>query len=158
MKLAVESSFFVLSPRFLKLVMMAAVAIGVWLGSSSAGAQLTSASVNGTVQDSSGAVIEGAQLNLRNISTGTQRETKSNSTGNYAFLDVTPGTYTLEVTRDGFAKAQQSAVMLSVNQTAKFDFTLTVGSQIQQVTVSAAAAQLETATANLGTVFNKVAQ
>jgi len=157
MKLAVESSFFVLSPRFLKLVMMAAVAIGVWLGSSSAGAQLTSASVNGTVQDSSGAVIEGAQLNLRNISTGTQRETKSNSTGNYAFLDVTPGTYTLEVTRDGFAKAQQSAVMLSVNQTAKFDFTLTVGSQIQQVTVSAAAAQLETATANLGTVFNKVA-
>jgi hypothetical protein len=152
-----RSSFFVVLQRLNIFSAAVLIGVGLLLSSSSARAQLTSASVNGTVQDSSGAVIEGAQLTLRNASTGTQRETTTNSTGNYAFLDITPGTYTLEVVRDGFATAQQSAVMLSVNQTAKFNFTLTLGLQVQQVTVSAAAAQLETATANLGTVFNKVA-
>ncbi len=141
--------------RALHLVFLALVGTTLLLSSSGANAQLSSASVNGTVRDSSGAVIDGAQLTLRDTSTGTERQTETNPTGNYAFIDITPGTYTLQVAKTGFATAQQNAVVLSVNQTAKFDFTLTVGSQVQQVTVTAAAAQLETATANLGTVFNQ---
>ena len=125
-------------------------------GGSRAIAQLSSAAINGTVRDASGAVIAGADLTLRNTSTGVERQTATNSTGNYAFVDITPGSYTLQVIKTGFAKAQQNAVVLTVNQTAEFDFTLTVGSQVQRVTVTSAAAQLKTTTSNLGTVFNRV--
>jgi hypothetical protein len=82
-----RSSFFVVLQRLNIFSAAVLIGVGLLLSSSSARAQLTSASVNGTVQDSSGAVIEGAQLTLRNASTGTQRETTTNSTGNYAFLD-----------------------------------------------------------------------
>ena len=153
-----RSTGFVALQRLSTLAVAVLVGVGLLLFSpSSASAQLTSASVNGTVLDASGAVIDGAQLTLRNTSTGTERQTKTNASGSYAFIDIAPGTYTLEVVKGGFATAKQSAVVLSVNQTAKFNFTLTVGSQVQEVTVSAAAAQLETASANLGTVFNKTA-
>ncbi len=117
-------------------------------------AQLSSASVNGTVRDSTGAVIQGAHIDLRQTSTDTVRTTQSNSDGNYAFVDVAPGNYTLEVSKPGFAQAQQSAFVLYVNQTATFNFALNVGSQVQQVTVEAASSQMETSTANLGTVIS----
>lgn len=71
-----------------------------------------------------------------------------------SIIGVAPGNYTLEVAKAGFGTAHQTAVTLYVNQTAAFDFALNVGSVAQTVTVSAAAAQLETSTANLGTVFS----
>lgn len=128
--------------------------IGLVLGAGPARAQLSSAAVNGVVRDTTGDVIEGARIDLRETSTGTERSTISNSDGNYTFIDVAPGSYTLEVAKQGFSTAKQSAFALYVNQTATFNFTLAVGSQVQQVTVEAAAAQLDTSTANLGTVIN----
>lgn len=133
------------------------IGTGLLLAGKSASGQLSSAAVNGTVHDSSGAVVEGARINLRETSTGAERSTASNSTGDYAFIDVAPGTYTLEVSKQGFSTAQQSAFVLYVNQTATFNFSLTVGSAVQEITVEAAAAQLNTSTANLGTVINGVA-
>ncbi len=120
-------------------------------------AQLSSASVNGTIRDSSGAVIVGAQITLQMTSTGTARTTSSNSSGSYAFVDVAPGTYTLEVKMQGFAPAQQSPFVLYVNQTASFNFVLGLGTQVQQVTVEAASSQIETSTSNLGTVLDSTA-
>src|ERR1700761_2055004 len=76
---------------------LALVGAGLFLAASSARAQLSSAAVNGTVRDATGAVIEGAKIGLRETSTGAQRSTTSNSAGDYAFIDVAPGTYTLEV-------------------------------------------------------------
>lgn len=88
-------------------------------------AQLSSASVNGTVRDSTGAVIPGANITLLETSTATARTTESNSDGNYAFVDVAPGNYTLEVVKQGFSTAKQNAFVLYVNQTATFNFSLT---------------------------------
>lgn len=124
------------------------------LAAGTARAQLSSAAVNGTVRDSTGDVIEGARIDLRETSTGAERTTVSNSDGNYSFIAVAPGSYTLEISKQGFSTARQSTFVLYVNQTATFNFTLAVGSQVQQVTVEAAAAQLDTSTANLGTVLN----
>ena len=114
-------------------------------------AQLSSASVNGNVQDASGALIAGAEVTLRANATGVQRKTVSNSQGNYAFVDIPPGVYTLEVSKAGFSVAQQ-AVTLAVNQTAQLNFTLRVGSEVQQVVVSGSAVQLQTTGSNVGTV------
>ena len=129
--------------------------IGVILNSSCANAQLSTAAINGTVRDTTGAVVPGAQVTLRETSTDAVRTTQSNSVGNYAFIAVQPGRYTLQVVKTGFSTAQQNPFVLEVNQTATFNFSLAVGSQVQQVTVAAASAQLETSTANLGTVISQ---
>lgn len=128
--------------------------IGLWLSPSGANAQLSSGAINGTVEDATGAAIVGAEIGLRGITTGTMRRTISNSQGNYDFIDVAPGEYSLEIAARGFQSAKQAAFVLHVNQTATFNFALSVGSQSQQITVRANAAQLQTSTANLGTVIN----
>jgi hypothetical protein len=140
--------------RWMVLVM---VFIGVLGNSAVAHAQLAAATVNGTVRDTSGAAIVGAEVNLRENATGVARTTQSNSVGSYTFIDVTPGTYTLEAAKASFSTSQQNGIVLSVNQTATLNFVLSVGSAVQQVTVAAAATQLESSTANLGTVISSVA-
>lgn len=116
-------------------------------------AQLSSASVQGTVKDPSGAVIPGAQVTLHDVLKNTTRSTTTNDAGSYVFVDIDPGTYTLQVNKPGFSGAQQNAVNLAVDEVATFNFTLSVGTRVQKVTVSAAQSQLQTATSNLGTVF-----
>jgi outer membrane receptor protein involved in Fe transport len=120
-------------------------------------AQQASAGINGTVTDPSGAVIEGAEFSLINTATGIVRTAASNSTGNYVFVDVGPGTYTLKVVKPGFETLLQPQFTLYVNQTATFDFHLTVGSTQQSVTVEAAAVAIQASTAELGTVINEQA-
>lgn len=129
-------------------------AIGLFLSCASAKAQLSAAAINGTVRDKTGAVVPGAQITLRGVTTGTVRTTVSNSVGNYAFIAVDPGSYTLKVAATGFSTTQENTFVLQVNQTATFNFSLAVGSQSQQITVTASAAELQTSTANLGTVVN----
>lgn len=136
-------------------VLLLSIGFGLPFGALKAYAQLSSASVNGTVQDATGAVIDGAQITLRDTSAGTERTTASNSSGIYAFINVAPGSYTLSVTKPGFVTAEQPLFVLHVNETAKFDFSLKAGSQVQQVTVTANSIQLETSTENLGTVVNQ---
>ena len=124
------------------------------LHTSSLSAQLSSAAINGTVTDTTGAVIDGAQVTLINTSTGTRRTTATNSSGTYTFVDIAPGNYKLSVAKQGFATANNAPFVLYVNQTATFNFSLNVGSQVQQVTVAANEVQLQTSTENLGTVVN----
>lgn len=123
------------------------------LGSSPLRAQVSSASVNGTVRDTTGAVVPGAELTLRETSTRVTRTTFTNTAGDYVIIGINPGTYTLEIKKAGFQTTQGSPFPLNVNQTATFAFTLAVGSVTQEVTVSTASAQLQTSTANLGTVI-----
>ncbi len=117
-----------------------------------ASAQAT-ASLNGVVRDSSGAVIPRATVTLHNTDTGTERESLTNDTGLYAFVSVLPGEYVLKVTKEGFSAATQAGLHVLVNQASTQDFTLRIGSTQQSVTVEAAAVNLETANATLGTVI-----
>jgi hypothetical protein len=118
-------------------------------------AQVATAAINGTVTDSSGAVIPGASVVLLNANTGARRTTVSNNVGNYSFVEIVPGQYTLEVTKTGFETQRQAEFTLSVNQTATYNFTLPVGMATQTVTVQAAAAKLQTGSAELGTVVDR---
>jgi len=123
------------------------------LSTEDASAQLSSDTLNGVVRDSTGAVIKNASVVLRNLGTSVERITASNDTGNYVFSDVTPGPYTLKVGAQSFATKQVSEFVLAVNQTATIDLTLSAGSESEVMTVTATGEQLQSSTAELGTVI-----
>jgi hypothetical protein len=109
------------------------------------------ASLAGTVQDSTGAVIPGAIVTLTNPERGFNREFTADSSGRYTFSLIAPGTYDLKVTHEGFQTYVQTGVVLTVGQIASLNVTLTVGQITQSVEVHATAALLNTADANVAT-------
>ena len=115
--------------------------------------QVSTASVNGTIRDQSGAVIPGATVVLKNQDTNVERSVTSNSTGAYAFFSIAPGHYTIEAQSSGFKAQKVAPFVLAVSQIATFDFSLSVGSNTQVVNVEATAAQLNVTGADLGTVI-----
>ncbi len=117
-------------------------------------AQVVTATVNGVVRDSSGAVIPGASVTLQNLDTGFRQTTVTNGVGIYVIERIPPGQYSLTVSKPGFKAAVRRPITLTVNQSSTFDFTLTVGSPEQIVTVHAPAVALQTSSSELGTVMN----
>ncbi|MCU1224268.1 MAG: Cna domain protein [Edaphobacter sp.] len=116
-------------------------------------AQQSTGAINGTVLDSTGAVISGASIVISNVATSIEREVTSNASGVYVFPNIPPGTYTMSARKNSFATTNETGIVLQVNQTITIDFRLKSGAQTETVTVDAAAAQLETSTAELGTVI-----
>jgi len=137
----------------LKLVMRAFVLAVIAVGFvPSALAQLSTASVTGVVRDPSGSVVTGAKLTLTNIETAVKHESLSNSAGNYLFLSIPPGQYSLEVSAPSFTIARVPQFVLAVNQTATIDVSLQVGSLAQTVNVEATGELLQSSTAEVGAV------
>jgi outer membrane receptor protein involved in Fe transport len=130
--------------------------LGGWLCfPATASAQLANAAINGTVQDNSGAVIPGATVVLHNIDQNVERSVTTNDAGVFVIVDIIPGNYNLAASKEGFTTSQQSNITLLVNQTATFNFTLTLGSVKQTVNVQAKAVALESSTAELGVAIVK---
>jgi hypothetical protein len=113
------------------------------LFASQAWSQNISATLRGTVRDSAGAVIPGAEIVVQNSGTEATHTTTSNSTGNYVVLQLPPANYTVKVTAKGFEQSKFSDIVLNVNQEAHIDVTLSVGKVAQQVEVSATALLLQ---------------
>jgi hypothetical protein len=108
----------------------------------------------GVVTDPSGAAIPGASVRLRNSSTGLARQATTDSTGSYEFLALPVGSnYSVTVEAKGFQILTQTGITLQVNQRYRADFQLVVGALTQTVEVSAAAAQVETTSTQLGDVI-----
>ncbi len=107
-------------------------------------AQFDSATVNGTVSDSGGAVVAGAVVNLRNVDLGTVLTRTTNSKGSYEFPDVQIGSYTVEVLGTGFERYETSPFNLVVGAHQKVDASLKVGSANESITVTVDNAGLQT--------------
>jgi Carboxypeptidase regulatory-like domain len=116
-------------------------------------AQLSTASINGVVEDPQGAAIPHATISLRNVATSVENSALSNSSGAYQFLNIAPGNYTLTATASGFSPVKIAEFTLTVNQIATFNFHLKVGTLSTKVTVEAAPPVLNVTSANLGTVI-----
>src|SRR4029077_2755375 len=119
----------------------------------SALAQLSTASLNGVVRDTTEASVPRAAVTLHNLETGVERNTLTNDAGTYVFSDINPGHYTLRVTAPSFSTKQVSDFVLAVNQTATIDIALDAGAQNVVVTVEATSEQLQASSAELGTVI-----
>ncbi len=117
-------------------------------------AQTAAASVSGTETDASDAVVQGARISFRNTDTNVEQATLTGSSGTYSVVNIAPGNYTIEVKKTGFNAAVTTGVVLSVSQSAVFNFSLKIGSVEQSISVSAEAAEVQSSTAELGAVIN----
>ncbi len=106
--------------------------------------------VTGVVQDPTKAVVAGATVIALNASTGLRRQTQSNASGVYAIPSLQPGTYELDVTKQGFKPVSQTGLTLEVDQVARLDFHLELGGTTETVSVTGAPALMQTETASLG--------
>jgi hypothetical protein len=113
-------------------------------------AQTDKAQLTGVLTDPSKAPIADAEVTLMSGATDAQRSAKTNSEGYYTLLLLEPGTYTLRIQKAGFQSIVQAGLKLDVAQSARLDFTLSVGSVNQEVTVTASAPLLESDTATPG--------
>jgi hypothetical protein len=115
---------------------------------------ITTGTISGTVTDSSGAVIPGAHVMAVGTSTGITLSSTSKGDGNYTFTNVPIGSYTVTVSAPGFTdyKAQDVAVS-SGNTLALGKAVLSTGSATQEVTVSSAAALVDTTQAQVSSTF-----
>lgn len=99
-------------------------------------AQATQGALVGSVKDAAGSVVPNAAVTLTNTDEGTVRTAKSNGIGDYRFLDVKAGHYTIEVAAPGFDKWSATGITLSVRQELRVDAQLAIGAVQQSVQVT----------------------
>jgi outer membrane receptor protein involved in Fe transport len=114
-------------------------------------AQITTATIVGTVSDPGGAAVPSATVTARNVDTGLTRTVTSGEDGSYRLEFLPVGNYVVEVTpTGGFKRAHRDSIVLTVNETARVDVALEVGSVDEQVTVTTDPPEINTSTAELG--------
>jgi Carboxypeptidase regulatory-like domain len=117
-------------------------------------AQVVTATLTGTVRDSSGGSIPNATVTVTQKATGTTRTTKTTSDGVFNVPYLNPGTYRVEIEAKGFTTFIQDAIPLEVSTVARLNATLNPGSNQQTVTVTAAPPALQTESAEVARNFN----
>ncbi len=131
------------------------VVFAALLGCTPLFAQQITASLRGTVADSSGAVVSAATVTARQIETGLVRTATTDHAGNYLLLELPVGHYSLEVAAKGFQKYLQEGISLNVNQSATVSVHLAVGAETQQIQVRADADLVQTTVSSLGQVVGE---
>ena len=109
--------------------------------------------VTGHITDPSGALTPEVSVRVANLDTGEERSVVTTSDGAYLAAGLAPGRYRVTITRAGFKTVTQEPVIVSTATVSTVDFVLTVGEVNQSIAVSGGAAQLETNSAEIGTVM-----
>jgi len=117
--------------------------------------QTSSSSLQGTVTDPSGGAIAGASVTISNSESKLERFMVTGPQGEYRFVALAPGTYTLAVTATGFARYRQTNLELLVNTPATANVLLKVGAATESVTVTSEAPILNLVDASLGNTFGE---
>src|SRR5467141_1616712 len=112
-------------------------------------AQVTGATISGTITDASGGVIVGAESSVRNTATGINRNTTADSAGFYTVPNLNPGPYEVKVSAKGFTTALQSNLTLAVGAQQSLNIPMKVGETSQTVQVTEAAPQIELTSSTL---------
>src|SRR5947207_1976428 len=89
--------------------------------------QTTTAQITGKVTDASGAALVGARISVTNAGNGAVRAAQANDSGNYILPLLEPAVYNLRVEKEGFTALAQNGLTLHVDQAARMDFQLQVG-------------------------------
>ncbi len=118
-----------------------------------ASGQANRGAIKGEVHDQQNASAPGADLTLTNEQTGAILHSKSLSAGDYSFVDLLPGLYTLQTTEAGFGKSIQQHITVAVGSTLALNVTLLPASVESTVTVVADNNSVDTQTSEIGTVI-----
>jgi hypothetical protein len=135
---------------FLCLFLLAALLTGY---SNAALAQSTAA-LNGTVTDASGAVVANAKVVATNQATGVETATQSDAAGAYLLPSLPIGVYRIQVTAPGFQSAIVANLKLDVASAVTQNIQLRVGEAAEKIEIAADAALVDTATTGVGQVIN----
>ncbi|HZT68274.1 MAG TPA: carboxypeptidase-like regulatory domain-containing protein [Terriglobia bacterium] len=118
------------------------------------GQAAVSGTVSGTVKDSSGAVIPGADVTLTEIATGTAKTTKTDSSGNFSFPNLAaPGDFNVQVEAKGFQRSVTRNVHLDPAGHVHLSVTMQLGQVTQTVEVTASPIQVQTSTAHVSRII-----
>jgi hypothetical protein len=116
-------------------------------------AQKTTGDINGTVTDPSGAALPDCALTLTDQANGSVRKTTSNAQGNFSFLQLPVGSYTITATKEGFKTLTQKDVAVHVATVTNTSVALEIGATTETVTVEAQAVNLNTENGEVGNVI-----
>ena len=131
------------------LLHLLAVILSLFVFATAANAQSASSTINGSVQDSSGAQIPDAQITIANQDTGIKVETRTNSQGVFTMTGLPSGTYGVTISKTGFQKITEKDVFVGPAVVRSVNVTLTVGEVDTTVTVEASAAQVQLTTSQV---------
>ena len=119
---------------------------------SAAFAQITSATITGTIKDETGGLLPGVDVTVSNVQTGLTRSVVTDGNGYFTVPGLAPGTYAARATLQGFATAVQSGIVLEVAQQAALNLVLKVGTASETITVSGEAPLIDLRTSALSAV------
>src|SRR5689334_23258010 len=124
-----------------------ALLVGMLLLSSNSRAQVSSATISGTTRDSSGAMLPGTEVVVRNVETGISRSASTDVGGRFRIPQLGLGSYEVRASLTGFKTEVRSGIVLTVGREAVLDLTLQVGDVAETVEVTGEAPLVETTSA-----------
>jgi hypothetical protein len=117
-------------------------------------AQTTNATLTGFITDQSKAIIVGAKIDAINVDTNVHYPSLTNNDGAYTLPNLPPGTYKIEVEKQGFKSIVKTDLILHVQDTIAINFTMAVGSMSESVTVTADSGAINTTDGAVSTVID----
>ena len=109
--------------------------------------QTAAATINGTLTDSAGASVPDAAVTITNQGTGTKTQTNTNSDGTFSMTGLQSGTYQVTISKPGFQTYTEKDLYVGPATTRTVNAAMTVGQVTSEITVEAAAVQVQTTTA-----------
>ncbi len=134
---------------FVSILMLGMIAVPITL----LNAQVDTATIVGTVQDASGAVVPSASVTAKELDTNTTTATKADSSGNYVITPLKIGRYSITVEAAGFKQETRSGLVLQVQDRLKINFSLQVGAITETVNIKGESPLVDTETSSLGQVI-----
>jgi Carboxypeptidase regulatory-like domain/TonB dependent receptor/TonB-dependent Receptor Plug Domain len=138
-----------------RLAALCVAVLFLMLAAAQARAQFDTATVLGTVQDATGAILPRATVTLRNLATGITQTAQTDENGAYQFFNVKIGTYQVSAEASGFSKGMADNIQVTVNARQRVDLALKAGAVTETVVITGGALLLETESSDRGQVIQR---
>jgi hypothetical protein len=119
-------------------------------------AQITTGSIQGTVIDEKGGAVPDANVEVKNLDTDLSKTTTTGSEGQYLFLALPPGRYTVTIAKSGFATIVQENAVLTVGQTMSLPATMKISAAAEQIVVTATPTMVDTVNSVSSSTLNDI--
>src|ERR1700723_3399175 len=143
--------------RWIALVALGCLFLGFPFARAVRAQSASTGALAGSVSDSSGAVVAGADVTAVNEASGETKTAGTQESGRFTIPLLPPGTYRVEVKKRGFKVSEKSGIQINVAETTRLDIEMIVGELTQNVTVEAAATMAQTDSSTLGRVVDEQA-
>jgi outer membrane receptor protein involved in Fe transport len=145
--MAPRKNLFAYCRKLMLLVLAPILSVNIALG------QATTGSISGRVADASGNVVQGAHVSIQNVEKGLITTATTNNSGEFTQVAMPPGHYAITITKSGFADSTVPPFTLDIDQKARFNILMRVGSVATKIVITANAPVLQVQGAETGQVI-----